>query len=83
MKTYDYLVVGAGLFGAVFAYFVYKLTNDWRLCYMIGGGLGIGLLLLRISVTESGMFHSLKEQVGIQQTGNKIHHPTSNMAFDG
>lgn len=61
------LVAGIGLFGAVFAYFVYKLTNDWRLCYMIGGGLGIGLLLLRISVTESGMFHSLKEQVGIQK----------------
>lgn len=61
------LVAGIGLFGAVFAYFVYKLTNDWRLCYMIGGGLGIGLLLLRISVTESGMFHSLKAQVGIQK----------------
>lgn len=61
------LVAGIGLFGAVFAYFVYKLTNNWRLCYMIGGGLGIGLLLLRISVTESGMFHSLKEQVGIQK----------------
>ncbi|OYZ01458.1 MAG: MFS transporter [Sphingobacteriia bacterium 28-36-52] len=61
------LVAGIGLFGAVFAYFIYKLTNDWRLCYMIGGGLGIGLLLLRISVTESGMFHSLKEQVGIQK----------------
>lgn len=61
------LVAGVGLFGAVFAYFVYKFTNDWRLCYMIGGGLGIGLLLLRISVTESGMFHSLKEQVGIQK----------------
>ncbi len=61
------LVAGIGLFGAVFAYFVYKLTNDWRLCYMIGGGLGLGLLLLRISVTESGMFHSLKEQVGIQK----------------
>ena len=61
------LVAGIGLFGAVFAYFVYKFTNDWRLCYTIGGGLGIGLLLLRISVTESGMFHSLKEQVGIQK----------------
>ena len=43
------LVAGVGLFGAVFAYFVYKFTNDWRLCYMIGGGLGIGLLLLRIT----------------------------------
>lgn len=56
------LVAGIGLFGAVFAYFVYKTSGDWRLCYKIGGGLGILLLLLRISVAESGMFHSVKEQ---------------------
>lgn len=61
------LVAGIGLFGAVFAYFIYKLTNDWRLCYMIGGGLGIGLLLLRISVSESGMFNSVKHQAGVQR----------------
>lgn len=61
------LVAGIGLFGAVFAYFVYQFTQDWRLCYKIGGGLGIGLLLLRISVTESGMFHSVKEQVGVSK----------------
>jgi MFS transporter, putative metabolite:H+ symporter len=56
------LVAGIGLFGAVFAYFTYKATNDWRLCYKIGGGLGIGLLLLRISVAESGMFKQVKTQ---------------------
>ena len=55
------LVAGIGLFGAVFAYFTFKLTNDWRLCYKIGGGLGIGLLLLRVSVAESGMFKTVKE----------------------
>ena len=55
------LVAGIGLFGAVFAYFIYKFTNDWRLCYKIGGGLGIVLLLLRISVAESGMFKQVKE----------------------
>jgi MFS transporter, putative metabolite:H+ symporter len=54
------LVAGVGLFGAVFAYFVYQGTEDWRLCYKIGGGLGIALLLLRISVAESGMFHTAK-----------------------
>ncbi len=63
------LVAGIGLFGAVFAYFVYKFTNDWRLCYQIGGGLGIGLLLLRISVAESGMFHHVK-QIKEVQRGN-------------
>lgn len=55
------LVAGIGLFGAVFAYFTFKFTNnDWRLCYKIGGGLGIALLCLRIGVAESGMFHEVK-----------------------
>lgn len=57
------LVAGIGLFGAVFAYYTFDLTNqDWRLCFKIGGGLGIVLLLLRISVAESGMYKSTKEQ---------------------
>jgi len=55
------LVAGIGLFGAVFAYFTYKFTNDWRLCYKIGGALGIGLLLLRISVAESGMYKEVSQ----------------------
>src|SRR5450432_3671881 len=60
------VVAGIGLFGAVFAYFIYKETNDWRLCYKIGGGLGIVLLILRISVAESGMFKEVKQQAHIQ-----------------
>lgn len=56
------LVAGIGLFGAVFAYFTYNFTDDWRLCYKIGGGLGIALLFLRISVAESGMFKQVRQQ---------------------
>ncbi len=56
------LVAGIGLFGAVAAYFTFQVTQDWRLCYKIGGGLGIMLLFLRIKVAESGMFSSVKEQ---------------------
>lgn len=56
------LVAGIGLSGAVTAYFTYQFTDDWRLCYKIGGGLGIALLLLRVSVAESGMFKEAKEQ---------------------
>ena len=55
------LVAGIGLFGAVAAYFTYELTEDWRLCYKIGGVLGIALLLLRIGVAESGMFKDIRE----------------------
>jgi MFS family permease len=56
------MVAGIGLGGAVAAYFTYKLTGDWRLCYKIGGILGVLLLVLRISVAESGMFKQIKEQ---------------------
>jgi MFS transporter, putative metabolite:H+ symporter len=57
------LVAGIGLFGAVAAYYTFQFTGkDWRLCYKIGGALGVVLLLLRISVAESGMFKSVKEQ---------------------
>lgn len=56
------LVAGIGLFGAVFAYYTFDFSQDWRLCYKIGGGLGVVLLLLRISVAESGMFNQVKTQ---------------------
>jgi MFS transporter, putative metabolite:H+ symporter len=55
------MVAGLGLTGAVVAYFISK-EFDWRICYYIGGGLGILLLFLRISVYESGMFHQIKKR---------------------
>jgi MFS family permease len=54
------MVAGIGLFGAVFAYFTFQYTKDWRLCYQIGGGLGVFLLILRVRVAESFMFESAK-----------------------
>src|SRR6476620_7152149 len=54
------LVAGIGLTGAVVAYFISQ-EFSWRVCYYIGGGLGILLLLLRISVYESGMFNEVKK----------------------
>lgn len=54
------LVAGIGLTGAVVA-FIMKENFHWRTCYFIGGGLGMLLLLLRISVFESGMFHQVKK----------------------
>jgi MFS transporter, putative metabolite:H+ symporter len=54
------MVAGIGLTGAVVA-FIMKENFHWRTCYFIGGGLGLLLLLLRISVFESGMFNQVKK----------------------
>ncbi|HET7003149.1 MAG TPA: MFS transporter [Puia sp.] len=62
------MVAGIGLLGAVGAYFTYQFTKDWRLCYKIGGILGMVLLVMRISVVESGMFIQIKQQA--VQRGN-------------
>lgn len=53
------LVAGFGLSGAVVANFTVKLAGDWSIAYFIGGGMGIGLLLLRFGVIESGMFKAV------------------------
>ena len=54
------LVAGVGLTGAVAAFFISQYFH-WRTCYIIGGALGFCLLLLRISVVESGMYSQVKE----------------------
>jgi MFS transporter, putative metabolite:H+ symporter len=53
------MVAGIGLTGAVVA-FIMKENFHWRTCYFIGGGLGLLLLFLRVSVLESSMFHQVK-----------------------
>ncbi|MBN8877593.1 MAG: MFS transporter [Chitinophagaceae bacterium] len=60
------LVASVGISGAVVAYFVSDLF-PWRTSFLIGGGLGILLLLLRIGVAESGMFAQAKKS---QHRGN-------------
>lgn len=55
------LIATSGVMGTITAYFVFKLSNgDWRLCYFIGGGMGLALLFLRAGVLESRMYDSLK-----------------------
>ncbi|MEI9921210.1 MAG: MFS transporter [Bacteroidota bacterium] len=54
------LVATIGLFGAVLANIVSQF--GWKEAYFIGGGLGLLLLIARISVFESGIFLKTKEQ---------------------
>lgn len=61
------LVATVGLMGAVLANFIAK-KFDWQIAYFIGGGLGIVLLVARVSIFESGVFLKLKEQT--VQRGN-------------
>lgn len=49
------MIASFGILGAVTAFLLSKVF-DWRECYYIGGGLGLVLLLLRISVHESGLY---------------------------
>ena len=53
------IVSTVGVFGAVIGGLVAQKV-DWRTAYFIGGGLGLGLLVLRMSVAESGMFKQLR-----------------------
>lgn len=55
------IVATIGVSGAVFAGIISRYF-DWRTCYFIGGALGIALLILRISVYESGLFQKITEQ---------------------
>ncbi|MBS1688387.1 MAG: MFS transporter [Bacteroidetes bacterium] len=72
------IVAGIGLSGAIVAYFI-KVSFDWRVCYFIGGGLGFTLLLLRVSVFESGMFKSI-EKSGVSK-GNFLMFFTNGRRF--
>jgi MFS family permease len=55
------IVATVGLLGAVAANFVAR-QFDWQMSYFIGGGLGLLLLVTRISVMESGIYLKVKEQ---------------------
>src|SRR5215213_11354411 len=57
------IIATSGVMGTITAYFVFNLSGEnWRLCYFIGGGMGLALLFLRIRVLESGMYDSAKHE---------------------
>jgi MFS transporter, putative metabolite:H+ symporter len=54
------IVASVGILGGILAYFVSE-AFDWRNAYIVGGVLGLCLLILRISVYESGMYNKMQE----------------------
>lgn len=55
------IVVATGVAGAVVAALVYEFFS-WRGAYIAGGVMGLGLLALRLSVAESGIFKAVAEK---------------------
>lgn len=53
------VVAGFGLMGAVVAQLTVELAGGWNISYIIGGIMGVMLLLLRISVSESGIYKNI------------------------
>lgn len=56
------VVAGFGLMGAVVAQLTVELAGGWNISYIIGGILGIMLLFLRISVSESGIYKNIEHK---------------------
>ncbi len=73
------VVAGVGLTGAVVAYYVAR-SFDWRICYFVGGGLGLCLLLLRVSVFESGMYENILKRTDVSK-GNILMFLTNGKRF--
>jgi MFS transporter, putative metabolite:H+ symporter len=60
------IVAGFGLMGGMLAALFSELFS-WKICYLLGGGIGIGLLLLRVTLPEPQLF---KEIVNHKNRGN-------------
>lgn len=60
------IIASVGVLGAVVASLIGEWLH-WRTAFVVGGSLGLGLLLLRIGVVESGMFRQVSESEGISR----------------
>jgi putative MFS transporter len=70
LRGYGTTVISTvGVFGAVIGGLVAQKV-DWHTAYFIGGGLGLVLLVLRLSVAESHMFQKLKAGPADVSSGN-------------
>ena len=55
------VIAGVGILGAVVASLIGD-AFDWKTAYIVGGGMGLALLVLRAGLMESGLFNTMKEQ---------------------
>lgn len=60
------LVATTGVAGSVVAA-QFASHLEWRVSYFVGGGMGIALLLLRLSVFESGMFRKMLDTPDVRR----------------
>ena len=65
------VVAGIGVSGALLAATVGKYFS-WQTAYIIGGCLGLALLILRVKMLESGMFHQVKENGDVRRGDIKM-----------
>lgn len=65
------IVATVGLLGAVFAGLMGMIFQNnpdgWRICYFIGGGLGLLLLFMRIGLLESGMYQQIESDEEVRR----------------
>lgn len=70
IRAYGTTIISTvGVFGAVIGGLVAQKV-EWRTAYFIGGGLGLVLLFLRLSVAESDMFKQLRTHQKQVSRGN-------------
>lgn len=74
------IVAGFGLLGAVVAQLTVQMAGSWTTAYFIGGALGLMLLVLRISVAESGIYKEIEKDASIKK-GNFISFFTNKTRF--
>lgn len=59
-RGYGTMVIAAiGVLGAILAGLMGQIAS-WKTCYLLGAMMGFGLLLIRFSALESGLFEKLK-----------------------
>jgi putative MFS transporter len=72
------IVAAVGICGAVLAAKIAE-AFDWRTAFYIGGGLGLALLVLRISVFESEMFAAVKSRTRNRGNFFQLFRPVSRL----